>query len=88
MPKSDNHKTLSDALEDHLSNSEMSSVNLHSEAVQDILGRPPRWMIRWGMTVIFMVIFGLFVGSYFFKYPDIVPAQVTVNSEHLPANIV
>ncbi|MDR0436825.1 MAG: hypothetical protein LBH22_00835, partial [Bacteroidales bacterium] len=81
-------KTISDPLKNHLSDSEMSDINLHSEAVQDILGRPPRWMIRWGITVIFMVIFGLFVGSYFFKYPDIVPAQVTVNSEHLPANIV
>jgi multidrug resistance efflux pump len=88
MQNSEKDKNLSDHLKAHLSSPEMQPVNLRSEAVQDILGRPPRWMIRWGISVIFIVILGLFVGSYFFKYPDIVQAQVTVNSEHLPANIV
>jgi len=77
-----------DQLNDHLSKVEMSSVNLRSEAVQEILGRPPRWVIKWGISVIFIVVVGIFTGSYFFKYPDIVQAQATVNSEHLPANIV
>jgi len=88
MPDSNNHNTISDQIKDHLTGSEMSNINLRSEAVQDILGRPPHWMIRWGISLIFIVILGLFVGSYFFKYPEIVPARVTVNSEHLPANIV
>jgi len=88
VKKSTSHNTLSDHLKDHLSEPETLEVNLHSEAVQEILGRPPQWMIRWGITLVFVVIFGLFVGSYFFKYPDIVPARVTVNSEHFPAHIV
>jgi HlyD family secretion protein len=78
MPNQDSHKFPS----------EQPPKNLHSEAVQDILGRPPQWMIRWGITLIFIVIFGLFVGAYFLKYPEIVPARVTVNSEHLPTHIV
>ncbi|MCL2414466.1 MAG: hypothetical protein FWC94_04350, partial [Bacteroidales bacterium] len=69
MKKSTSHNTLSDHLKDHLSEPETLEVNLHSEAVQEILGRPPQWMIRWGITLVFVVIFGLFVGSYFFKYP-------------------
>ena len=88
MPNKDTHKTLSDHLKDHLSKPKQPEVNLRSEAVQDILGRPPRWMVRWGITLIFVVISGLFVGSYFFKHPDIVSAWVTVNSENLPADIV
>jgi HlyD family secretion protein len=88
MPNQNNHTTFIDQSKDHLNESEASSVNLRSEAVQDILGRPPRWMIRWGITIIFIVVLGLFVGSYFFKYPEIVLARVTVNSEHLPTHIV
>ncbi len=63
-------------------------ITLRSEEVQDILGRPPQWIIRWGISVILSVVLMLFMGSYFFKYPDVVQASVTVNSEHLPAQIV
>jgi HlyD family secretion protein len=63
-------------------------LELRSEEVQDILGRPPRGIIRWGITVIFIVIGGLFAGSYFFKYPEIISALVVVTTENLPVNLV
>lgn len=67
-----------------------SSENLHlrSEEVQEILGRPPRLIVRVGITVILLVVAGLFVGSYFIKYPDIVSATITVNTENLPAAVM
>jgi HlyD family secretion protein len=61
---------------------------LKSPPVQEILGRPPRWIIRWGITVIMVVIAGLFVGSYFFKYPDVVTATIEVTTENLPVQLV
>ncbi|MDR2906868.1 MAG: hypothetical protein LBU91_02625, partial [Bacteroidales bacterium] len=88
MERLDNRHTISDYLKDELRPAEPQEVRLRSEAVQDILGRTPRWMIRWGISVIFGIVLGLFVGSYFFKYPDIVLGTVVVNSEHLPAHIV
>jgi HlyD family secretion protein len=63
-------------------------IELRSEEVQEILGRPPRGIIRWGITVIFVVIGGLFAGSYFFKYPEIISAPVVVTTENLPVNLV
>ncbi|MDR1460016.1 MAG: HlyD family secretion protein [Bacteroidales bacterium] len=63
-------------------------IELRSEEVQEILGRPPKWIIRYGITLIFCIIGGLFVGSYFFKYPDVLPATITVTTENLPADIV
>jgi len=63
-------------------------IELKSPAVQEILGRPPRWIIRWGISIIFIVIAGLAVGSYFFKYPDIIVASITVTSENLPAGLM
>jgi len=62
-------------------------IELKSPAVQEILGRPPRWIIRWGISIIFMVIAGLVVGSHFFKYPDVIQATITVTTENLPAGI-
>jgi HlyD family secretion protein len=55
--------------------------------VQEILGRPPRWIIRWGISIIFIIVAGLVVGSYFFKYPDVLTASITVTTENLPAGI-
>lgn len=63
-------------------------IEIRSEAVQEILGRPPQWIIRWGITVVFAVIGGLFVGSYFFKYPEVVKAPIVVTTQNLPANIM
>lgn len=64
------------------------NINLRSEEVQEILGRPPRWIVRAGISVIFIVVAGLFVGSYFLKYPDILPATITVTTENLPAGVM
>lgn len=64
------------------------NIELRSEAVQEILGRPPKWIIRWGITVIFIIVVGLFVGSYFFKYPDVLQATITVTTENLPAGVM
>jgi HlyD family secretion protein len=63
------------------------SIELRSESVQEILGRPPRWIIRWGISIIFIVVAILVVGSYFFKYPDVLTASITVTTENLPAGI-
>ena len=67
---------------------EPDKIELRSEEVQEILGTPPKWMIRYGITLIFCIVGGLFIGSYFFKYPDILPATITVTTENLPADII
>ncbi|MDR3236585.1 MAG: HlyD family secretion protein [Prevotellaceae bacterium] len=67
---------------------EIKNIEIRSEEVQEILGRPPRWLIRWGITVIFVIIAGLFTGSFFFRYPDIIAAPIVITTENLPVNIV
>ncbi|MCL2040897.1 MAG: HlyD family secretion protein [Bacteroidales bacterium] len=66
----------------------LGGLELKSPPVQEVLGRPPRWVIRWGITVIMVVIAVVFVGSYFFKYPDVVSATVEVTTENLPVTLV
>jgi len=67
---------------------EEKPIELKSPAVQEILGRPPRWIVRWGISIIFIIVAGLVVGSYFFKYPDILIATITVTTENLPAGVM
>ena len=67
---------------------EKDKIELRSEEVQEILGRPSRWILRWGITLLFFVVLLLFVGSWFFKYPDIIVSEITVTTENVPANLV
>jgi multidrug resistance efflux pump len=63
-------------------------IELRSEEVQEILGTPPRWIVRWGIALVSMVVLVLFAGSYFFKYPDIIKGRVTIISRNPPVTLV
>lgn len=59
-----------------------------SEEVQEIMGRMPSWIIRRGMILMVIIIAILFIGAYFFKYPDVIPASVTISSGNPPVPIM
>jgi HlyD family secretion protein len=60
-------------------------IELRSDEFQEIVQQSPRWMIRSGILLIFGVIFLLLAGSYFFRYPDVINANIVVLSENPPA---
>jgi HlyD family secretion protein len=62
-------------------------IELRSEEVQDVLGKVPHWIVRQGIVIIGIIILALLIGSYFFKYPDTVPATMTLTSTSPPASI-
>jgi multidrug efflux pump subunit AcrA (membrane-fusion protein) len=63
-------------------------VYLRSEEVNEILGKPPGWIVRWGTAVLFMVIAITLAGSYFFSYPDIVRASLVLTRENPPSVLI
>ena len=67
---------------------EIDKIEIRSEEVQEIMGTPPKWIIRWGIVIIFFVVMTLLAGSYFYKYPDLINAQITIVSENPPVSIV
>lgn len=67
---------------------EEKDIELRCEEVQEILTRPPHALVRWGITAFFSVLALFFIGGCFFKYPDVVSAQITVTTEHPPVWIV
>lgn len=69
-------------------NSEASKFQLRSDEINEILGVPPKWIIRWGITIIFVILLTVFIGSAFFRYPDIVVAPSIISSENPPSVII
>lgn len=63
-------------------------IEIRSEEVQEILGTPPAWLIRWGTTIAFLVIIGIISVSWFVKYPDIIPAKVIITTPSQPASVI
>jgi len=60
-------------------------IELRSDEFQEIVQQSPRWMIRSGISLIFGIIVLLLLGSYFFRYPDVINANIVVLSENPPA---
>lgn len=56
-------------------------IELRDENVQDLLGNPPGWLVRWGISVFFGIIITLLVGAYFFRYPQMIEASVVITTE-------
>ncbi len=55
-----------------------------SDMVRDILGKPPNWVVRIGITVVFVVVSLLFIGAAVLSYNDITTARITITSKNPP----
>ena len=67
---------------------ENKEIELRSEEVQEVMGQIPAWIVRWGITILFIVVLALLVGSYFFTYPDIVETEMTLTSREPVVEVV
>lgn len=63
-------------------------IEIRSEAVQEIMGHVPVWIIRWGIMVLFAVVLILVVGSCFFKYPDVIESEMILTSKNPVTEVV
>jgi multidrug efflux pump subunit AcrA (membrane-fusion protein) len=66
---------------------EKEDIKLRSDDVQEILSKVPSWMVRWGTTLIFVLITLLIVLSYVIKYPDTIPGKVRITAVHSPVTL-
>ena len=53
-----------------------SKIELRSEKVRHIIGEIPSGIVRYGITIITIVILGLLVGAYFIPYPETISAKI------------
>ena len=59
-----------------------SKIELRSEKVRHIIGEIPSKIVRYGITIITIVILGLLVGGYFIPYPETISAKVQMTNAH------
>lgn len=61
---------------------------LYSEPVREIMGKPPRRILRWGTTIM-LIVFVLFIlFSWLIRYPDTIPAPVEITTTNPPVTLV
>ena len=60
--------------------SQNDNLHLRSEEVQEIISRPPAWLVRWGITLIFILLSLLIGLSFLIRYPDFVEAKVLITT--------
>lgn len=61
---------------------------IFSEPVNEIIGDPPRKIVRWGTSVISLVLVLFIFFAWLLKYPDIVPAPVEITTVNPPVTLV
>ncbi|MDO5969792.1 HlyD family efflux transporter periplasmic adaptor subunit [Flavivirga aquimarina] len=57
------------------------NIELRSEEVQEILSNPPAWIVRWGITLIFIFVCIILCLSFMIRYPDFVAAKIIVTTK-------
>lgn len=55
-------------------------LNTRSNEVNEILGKPPKAIIRWGISIVFVVVIIILIGSYYIPYPTILETKAKVSS--------
>ncbi len=73
---------------DKIEKKEYKEIELRSEEVQEVMGKVPPWILRWGITVLFAIVMVMLIGCYFFKYPDTLTAGITITTTTPPVNII
>lgn len=61
-----------------------NDLELRSEEVQEILGTPPHWLVRYGMLLALCLIILMAWASYWIVYPETVEVKIRVTTEDPP----
>lgn len=55
--------------------------------MQEIIGRMPPWIIRWGMTILGTVIISAFAAASFIRSPDTITCEISITNAYAPVTI-
>jgi len=58
------------------------------EDIQRILGYPPGWSLRWGITAVLAAVIIFMALGWLVKYPDVITARVVILAKNPPVRLV
>jgi multidrug efflux pump subunit AcrA (membrane-fusion protein) len=61
--------------------------NQRSEALDNLLGTPPAWITRFGISLVFGTLGIVVSASWFVAYPDMVKGKVIITTQQMPVRI-
>ncbi|SHG29845.1 HlyD family secretion protein [Fodinibius roseus] len=64
-----------------------SELDVRSAEVQEIIGRPPHWLVRWGITAFFGVLMLVLLSAWAIKYPEAINAPIRVTAIDAPKTL-
>lgn len=62
----------------------LNQDDFHSEELQDIIAKPPSWLLQRGISFVLITILMILGISVFIKYPEMVQAPLKFNTSDAP----
>lgn len=62
--------------------------DIHSEDLQEIIAKPPSWLLRRGISFVLLTILMIISLSVFIRYPEMVPVSMKFNTSNAPKALV
>ena len=67
---------------------EEKETDIRTEEVNELLTAVPGWIVRWGVSIIFLVMLLVLLLSFFIRYPDTLSAKTVITTTNPPATLV
>ncbi|MGJ1195099.1 HlyD family secretion protein [Sphingobacterium spiritivorum] len=71
-----------------MSKQRYESSDLHSEDMQDIIAKPPSWLLQRGISFIFLTLTMLFGMTAFVRYPQTISSSMKITTDNAPKPVV
>tara|TARA_R100001143_G_C3359637_1_gene134690 strand:- start:1751 stop:3073 length:1323 start_codon:yes stop_codon:yes gene_type:complete len=68
-------------------NGNQPGLDVRSQEVQEIIGRPPHWLVRWGITAFFGVLGLVLLSAAVIKYPEVIHAPLHLTAVDAPLSL-
>lgn len=66
----------------------MPRQTIYSEEIQEIMGRIPGWVVRWGLIVLFFLFLLIMGITWFVRYPETISAPIVLTTLNPPADLI
>ncbi|MEM6319238.1 MAG: HlyD family efflux transporter periplasmic adaptor subunit [Bacteroidota bacterium] len=60
---------------------------MRSKAIQEVIGQPPSWLHRYGITAVLVAFLALFAVGYFLEVPETVTASIQLETSNPPIDV-
>ena len=68
--------------------SEEIEIEIKTDEVNELLTAVPKWIVRWGVSVIFLIMILVLTLSFFIKYPDTLSAKTFITTTNPPVTLI